>query len=93
MAIPMVKSTYVLDVETAESLDRLAKTWQVSKSEALRRVIRTVATASAPDRVELFRQLQKAVDLGRAEADAWSTRQRAERRASSGRTAVGRPRR
>ncbi|MEP7308273.1 MAG: hypothetical protein ABJA98_22445 [Acidobacteriota bacterium] len=33
----MVKSTYVLDVETADTLDRLASTWQVSKAEALTR--------------------------------------------------------
>jgi hypothetical protein len=89
----MVKSTYVLDVETAESLDRLARDWNVSKSEALRRVIRSAATPSAPDRVAVFRQLQKSVALGRAETDAWVKRQRAERRAISGRAAAERRRR
>ena len=89
----MIKSTYVLDVETAESLDRLAKGWNVSKSEALRRMIRSAATASAPDRLGVFRQLQRAVALGRAETEAWVGEQRAERRAAGGRMAAGRRRR
>jgi hypothetical protein len=93
MAIPMVKSTYVLDVETAQSLERLAKDWRVSKSEALRRVIRSAAAPPAPDRVAVLRQLQKAVALGRVEAAAWESRQRAERRATGGRAVVGRGRR
>ena len=89
----MVKSTYVLDVETAESLDRLAKGWHVSKSEALRRMIRSAAASSAPDRVALFRQLQKAVALGTADAEAWVRQQSKERRATGGRGAAGRRRR
>lgn len=91
MAIPMVKSTYVLDVETAETLDRLAREWQVSKSEALRRVIKSAGNATAPDRVEAFRRLQRAMALKRPEADAWAKSARTERRAVDGR--VGRRRR
>ena len=93
MAIPVVKSTYVLDLETAESLNRLARDWQVSKSEALRRVIRSAATAYAPDRVVAFRQLQKAVALDRAAANTWVRKQRGERRATSDRAASARRRR
>lgn len=77
----MVKSTYVLDIETAETLDRLARDWQVSKSEALRRAIRAAGTASAPDRVAILRRLQQAVKLDRAAATRWADDARAERRA------------
>lgn len=75
----MVKSTYVLDVETAARLDRLAREWQVSKSEALRRVIRATPSAGAPDRVALFRQLQSEVRLNRDTATSWADEVRAER--------------
>ena len=76
----MVKSTYVLDVETADSLDRLAAQWQVSKSEALRRIIRTAAAAAAPDRLSVFRQLQRAAQLNSGQASSWAAAVRAERR-------------
>lgn len=79
----MVKSTYVLDVETAQMLDRLAKDWQVSKSEALRRAIRSAAAAGAPDGVTLLRRLQQAVKLDRVSADKWAESVRAERRATA----------
>lgn len=84
----MVKSTYVMDIETADTLERLARDWHVSKSEALRRVIRSAAAAAAPDRVSVFRQLQQAVKVNKAQAESWAESVRAERRAtprSSGR--------
>lgn len=79
----MVKSTYVLDVETAQTLDRLARSWQVSKSEALRRAIRSAGAAAGTGerRVTVFRSLQKAAGLSRAAADRWAGTARAERRA------------
>lgn len=77
----MVKSTYVLDVETAEQLQRLAHDWQVSKSEALRRVIRLAAVSPPPDRLSAFRKLQNSVKLNRVHATSWSASVRAERRA------------
>jgi Ribbon-helix-helix protein, copG family len=67
MAIPRVKSTYVMDLETAETLDRLAREWQVSKSEALRRAIRSAAAGDPPDRVT------------REKAERWVASVRAER--------------
>jgi hypothetical protein len=79
----MVKSTYVLDVETAASLDRLARDWQVSKSEALRRVIRSAAAAAAPDQVSMLRQLQQAAGLSQVDANAWAKAVRTERHATS----------
>lgn len=82
MVKPMVKSTYVLDPDTAGQLDRLAREWHVSTSEALRRVIRSAAATSAPDTVSIFRQLQHSVTVNRAEATAWAGAVRAERKAT-----------
>jgi hypothetical protein len=79
MATPTVKSTYVMDLETAETLDRLARDWQVSRSEALRRAIRAAAVSDAPDRVALFRSLQQVAGVTRAKADRWAASVRAER--------------
>jgi hypothetical protein len=88
----MVKSTYVLDVETAASLDRLARDWQVSKSEALRRVIRSAAAAAAPDRVDVLRRLQQAAGLTQVDANAWAKAVRIERHATAARPALRRRR-
>ena len=51
----MVKSTYVLDLESVDALGRLARDWQVSKSEVLRRVLKNAVVGLVLDRVELFR--------------------------------------
>lgn len=83
MALPTVKSTYVLDLESVEALERLAREWQVSKSEVLRRVLKNAAAGPAPDRVALFRQLQKAAGVSAARADRWVAAVRAERRANA----------
>jgi hypothetical protein len=77
----MVKSTYVLDVETADQLERLAREWQVSKSEVLRRVIRSASVSAVPDRLATFRKLQESEPLNSAQADSWSEAVSAERRA------------
>jgi Ribbon-helix-helix protein, copG family len=79
MATPTVKSTYVMDLETAETLDRLAREWQVSKSEALRRAIRSAAAGDAPDRVTLFHNLQQSAGVTREKAARWVASVRAER--------------
>lgn len=39
MAIPKIKVTYSLDVDSVRALEDLARQWGVSKSEALRRAI------------------------------------------------------
>lgn len=79
----MLKSTYVLDVESAEALDRLARDWQMSKSAVLRRVIKSAAASPRPGRQDLLRQMQKAAGLSPTAADRWVAATRAERRASS----------
>ena len=71
MASTTIKSTYSLDVETVRSLERMARRWKVSKSEALRRAIRTVAEQSPPpegDATAALDALQRAVDLSAAAA-------------------------
>jgi hypothetical protein len=83
MAIPKVKSTYSLDVETVQTLEEMARRWDVSKSEALRRAIRATAENTAADRLETLTKLQKGLKLTPAKARAWARRVRAERIASS----------
>ena len=61
MATPTIKSTYSLDVESVRALDDLARRWQVSKSEALRRAIRSEASrqpAAGGDALAALDQLQ-----------------------------------
>jgi hypothetical protein len=89
MAILTVRTTYALDVPTVRALDRIARRWKVSKSEALRRVIRSADQKAAADHsegLEALNQLQKSLGLTAAEARAWATRVRRERRTASARS-------
>ncbi|HEX7878308.1 MAG TPA: ribbon-helix-helix protein, CopG family [Candidatus Eisenbacteria bacterium] len=84
MATPSVKTTYSLDVKTLRALDGMAKRWKVSRSEALRRIILTAASAPAPpeeDPIAILNRLQKSLALTEVEADEWVERVRDERRA------------
>lgn len=90
MALPMVKSTYVLDLESADALGRLARDWHVSKSEVLRRVLKNAVAGPVPDRVALFRQMQQAAGLSAAKAGRWVAAVRGERRAGRPRPEVTR---
>jgi predicted nucleic acid-binding protein len=86
MALPMIKSTYTLDVETVRTLEALARRWRVSKSEALRRAIRAASGTAPPaagQALSALDQLQRAVGLDRARSAAWARRVRAERRAAA----------
>jgi hypothetical protein len=86
MAITSIKTTYSLDVETVEILEGLARRWNVSKSEALRRAIRA-ATKLAPPGVEeaikALDELQQSLDMSADLARKWEKSTRDERRASS----------
>lgn len=86
MASITIKATYSLDVETVRRLEEMADTWNVSKSEALRRAIRTAAE-DLPSRgqrgIEALDRLQKAVGLSRAAAERWEAAARSERRGAS----------
>lgn len=86
MATTTIKSTYALDVETVRTLEQLAERWKVSKSAALRRVIRAAAEEGRPEpnrALAALDQLQRALALTPARAGAWMRRSRAERRAWS----------
>jgi hypothetical protein len=84
MAIPRIKATYSLDAETMRVLERVAKRWGVSKSEALRRAIRATVAVSGPmdERAAALDDLQSAAGIGATSAKSWSESVRAERRAT-----------
>jgi hypothetical protein len=82
----MIKATYSLDSETTKALEDMARRWDVSKSEALRRAIRAAAGQELPDaddRVRALDRLQKSLRLSREAARQWEKRTTSERRASS----------
>jgi hypothetical protein len=87
MATTTVKTTYALDLETVGALDALARRWNVSKSEAMRRAIRASAAVHAvnvpPEPLQALDELQKVLALAPAAAARWSSQVRAERRAGS----------
>ena len=85
MATPTVKSTYALDLQTVRALERLAKRWAVSKSEALRRAIRAASADAGGrnDALEAWHALQRSMKLTPSRAAAWTRQVRSERRASS----------
>lgn len=80
-----IKSTYALDVETARTLEDMARRWGVSKSEALRRAIRAAkrGPARAPKALTALDALQRVLNLEAQTAARWEKRIRAERRATS----------
>ena len=90
MAIPKAKATYTLDPETLRALERMARCWGVSKSEALRRAIRVASEPGAKQThhgLEALDRLQRALALTPEGARRWAREVRAERRAASARRA------
>ena len=86
MAVTTIKSTYSLDVETVRTLESLARRWNVSKSEVLRRAIRAAAREDSPGErsaLESLRLLQASVKARGVDLKRWERELRAERRASS----------
>ena len=87
MARMTIRSTFALDVETADSLDRLAKRWQVSKSEALRRAVKAAATVEAADAssdaLRALTRLQDRLGLDADKAAEWVRQIRAQRSESA----------
>src|SRR6185437_10363018 len=85
MATTIVRTTYALDIETVRKLEELADRWGVSKSEALRRSIRSASLrqsgTSSP--LEAFKALQASIKLSKTEAAKWGRKIRQERRNSS----------
>jgi hypothetical protein len=88
MAIPKIKATYALDPETVRALERMARRWKVSKSEALRRAIRAAAeqeTTEAEVALAALDRMQRLLDLTPAAARRWASAASEERRAASAR--------
>jgi hypothetical protein len=85
MATHTVKTTYSLDVETVRALDGLARRWNVSKSEALRRAIRASAEAPSGELtpVQALDRLQRSLRLTTRSAARWAVAARAARKESS----------
>ncbi len=82
----MIKTTYSLDVETVRTLEQMAKRWNVSKSEALRRAIRLAAKKPALGvevGLQALDELQSSLRLSAEKARRWEQRVRNERRAAS----------
>ena len=86
MATHTVKTTYALDVDTMRTLEELARRWNVSKSEALRRAIRA-ASARTPSEgltpVQALDRLQRSLGLTPRRAARWAAAARAERKERS----------
>lgn len=59
MAIPTIKSTYTLDVESVRALESLAQQWKVSKSEVLRRAIRLASSTAYPEKTDPLHALDR----------------------------------
>lgn len=93
MATMTVRATYALDPETVGTLERLARQWSVSKSEALRRAIQAAGgrRGGADEALRALDSLQESARLSGGEADRWASKARAERRSASSRR-IRRPR-
>jgi len=87
MATSKIKSTYSLDVETVRQLEDVARRWNVSKSEVLRRAIRSAAALESPDQdaLDALDRLQRSMDLTEKHSAAWAKRVREERTATRSR--------
>ncbi len=92
MATTTIKSTYSLDVESVRALEELARRWQVSKSEALRRAIRSEASRQ-PDRggkaLAALDQLQASLRSRNVDLEKWAQEVESERRAAGRRLGSG----
>jgi len=91
MAAHTVKATCSLDVETVRSLDDLARRWNVSKSEALRRAIRAASVSTPAEGltpIQALDRVQRSLGLTRQRTARFAAAARAERRARSRRHEV-----
>lgn len=86
MAKMTIRTTFALDPDTVTALDHLAERWSVSKSEVVRRIVRTAAIIeeadAASDAIAALEELQERLALTEEQADAWIRAIRADREAS-----------
>jgi predicted transcriptional regulator len=82
MAAMSVRTTFALDVATEKSIQRLAKLWNLSKAEVVRRSVAqaesTAAEQARPSPLEALKWLQSNGKLTEAEAQAWSSESKRE---------------
>jgi hypothetical protein len=82
IALPRIKTTYSLPVETVAALDRLSARWGVSRSEALARAVAASEAAGPPtEALVALDALQRLAALDHESAEAWATAVRNERTA------------
>ena len=83
MATYTVKTTYSLDVETVRRLEAMARRWNVSRSEALRRAIRAAslqAPAETLTPLQALERVQRSLGLTSRDAARWAAAARTERK-------------
>ncbi len=88
MASMTIRSSYALDPATVHALEELAKLWQVSKSEALRRSIaqaKQTVDDSSPEKkmtpLKLLEAMKKNPAIDQETARRWAAEVREERQA------------
>ncbi|MDE2873874.1 MAG: ribbon-helix-helix protein, CopG family [Gemmatimonadota bacterium] len=93
MAITTIKSTYSLDVDSVRTLKALAERWNVSKSEVIRRALRTAVMAGDDTHhevaLEALTRLQYTVRERRVDLTEWGRDVQAERAATGRRLRWG----
>ena len=86
----LIKATYHLDAPTVRKLDDMARRRGVTASEALREAVKLASLNGGKMKsgaLKALDGLQESLKLTSAKAMAWARKVRAERRASSSRTA------
>lgn len=86
MAVTTIKSTYSLDVESVRALEALARSWNVSKSEVLRRAIRLAVREGGPGKgaaLGALDRLQASLRERKVDVTRWSRNLKNERRTAS----------
>lgn len=76
MTTPNIKATYTLDDETARALAKLARHWNLTESEALRRALLQLASGYGPilspqERLEALQRLRASLAEHGVDFDAW----------------------
>jgi hypothetical protein len=73
--MPMIKTTFSLDEASIAKIRRLARKWQVSKTEAIRRALdkaeKSEVEPSAAEKIAAFRALQRDLRARGVDFDAW----------------------
>lgn len=93
MAVHKIKATYSLETDVVRALERIAKRWQVTKSEAVSRAIRQAADSkgAVTEALAALDELQRLVSENDVDLDRWVEDVEAERKASDKRRTRGNP--